>query len=123
MVSQSRSELVCYRGSQAHGTYIPSYKKDSCDDIDIMGITIPPIDNYFGLSEWGSRGTINFWEGEWDCVFYEMKKFLNLLCKANPNVLTMLWCRKEYTYQYIWNLYAIAYAVKEYCRHKESETA
>jgi predicted nucleotidyltransferase len=29
--------------------------------------------------------------GEWDIVIYEVKKFVSLLAKGNPNVLSLLW--------------------------------
>ena len=33
------------------------------------------------------------WEGEWDSVFYELKKFVRLLLNCNPNVLSLLWVK------------------------------
>ena len=30
--------LVCYRGSQAHGTYVPPEDADSIDDVDLLGV-------------------------------------------------------------------------------------
>jgi predicted nucleotidyltransferase len=33
------------------------------------------------------------WEGEWDCVFYELRKFIELLLNCNPNVLSLLWLK------------------------------
>lgn len=41
--------LEGFRGSQAHGTYIPSDDPDSIDDIDYMGIYVMPLDHYLGL--------------------------------------------------------------------------
>jgi predicted nucleotidyltransferase len=35
------------------------------------------------------------WE-EYDCVYYEIKKFVSLLLKANPNVLCMLWLQPKH---------------------------
>jgi hypothetical protein len=49
--------LLGYRGSIAHGMYIPSSDQDSIDDVDLMGIVIASEPHYFGLREWGSRGT------------------------------------------------------------------
>ncbi len=83
--------LLGYRGSIAHGMYRPSELKDSIDDVDLMGICIGAKKDYLGLHEWGSRGTKEFWEGKYDCVFYELKKMFQLLLNGNPNVISMLW--------------------------------
>src|SRR4029453_12343379 len=29
----------------------------------------------------------------WDCVFYELRKFIGLLLNCNPNVLSLLWLK------------------------------
>ena len=85
--------LLGYRGSVAHGTYTPSYGGSEHDDKDIMGVMIPPIENYFGLTQsdhhdrmiTGKDGVM------WDSVTYEIKKYVSLLLKSNPNVLSLLW--------------------------------
>lgn len=84
--------LLGYRGSIAHGTYLnPEHVEDSIDDKDIMGVIIPPLEHYFGLREWGSRGTKEKKIREWDSVTYELRKFISLLYGSNPNVLSLLW--------------------------------
>lgn len=89
--------LIGYRGSIAHNMYIPNNDPNSVDDKDVMAIVIPPLDHYFGLKHFGSRGTKEIIPNktepktEWDIVTYEIKKFINLLAKANPNVLSLLW--------------------------------
>lgn len=83
--------LAGYRGSIAHGMYVPSNNPNSTDDKDVMVITVPPIDYYFGLKTFGSKGTKEVKEGEWDIVIYEARKFIHLLRKGNPNVLSLLW--------------------------------
>jgi predicted nucleotidyltransferase len=85
------SILVGYRGSIAHGMYTP----DSIDDKDVMSICVPPIEYYYGLREYGSKGTQEIKRGEWDIVIYEAKKFFALLAQGNPNVLSMLWMDKK----------------------------
>jgi uncharacterized protein len=80
-----------YRGSVAHGMYMPSSDPDSIDDKDTMAFCVPPLDYYYGLSEFGSRGTQEIKRGEWDIVVYEARKALRLLAQGNPNVLSMLW--------------------------------
>lgn len=83
--------LAGYRGSIAHGMFVPNTDPNSIDDKDVMAIVIPSIDNYFGLNGFGSRGTKEFFVGEWDIVIYEIKKYITLLRKSNPNVLSLLW--------------------------------
>jgi len=83
--------LVGWRGSIAHGMYVPQSDPKSIDDKDIMAVCVPPIDHFFGLKEFHSRGTQEIKSNEWDIVVYEVRKFVNLLAKGNPNVLTMLW--------------------------------
>lgn len=90
------SVLVAYRGSIAHGMFVPSAEPHSIDDRDVMVVCIPPIDYYYGLKEFGSRGTQEIKKGEWDIVIYEIKKFIRLLAKGNPNVLSMLWLKPDH---------------------------
>jgi predicted nucleotidyltransferase len=85
-----------YRGSIAHGMYEPSDRPDSFDDKDTMAFCVPPIDYYFGLSEFHSRGTQEIKSGEWDIVVYEARKGIRLLAGGNPNVLSLLWLRENY---------------------------
>ena len=88
--------LSGYRGSIAHGMYVPSNDPNSIDDKDAMAICVPPLDYYFGLKQYGSRGTKEIKRDEWDIVTYEVNKFVSLLAKGNPNVLMMLWLSPQY---------------------------
>ena len=81
---------LCWRGSVAHGMYVPKSDPDSIDDKDVMGVYIAPIEHYLGF---GRRDVYERWEGEWDCVFYEFRKFIGLLLNYNPNVLSLLWLK------------------------------
>lgn len=83
--------MLAYRGSIAHGMYIPNSDPNSIDDIDLMGICIPPVENYLGLKRFGSRGTQEIKVDEWDIVVYEVQKAVSLLAVGNPNILGMLW--------------------------------
>lgn len=85
------SVLVANRGSVAHGMYVPKNDPSHIDDIDVVGIVIAPIEHYIGLTEWGSRGTKEQWQGQYDCVWYEIKKAITLLLQGNPNILSLLW--------------------------------
>jgi len=87
--------LVGYRGSISHGLYTPN----SIDDKDVMGIVIPSLSYYFGLKSFGNKGTKEIKKDEWDIVIYEIRKFVSLLKKSNPNVLSLLWLEKnDYIY-------------------------
>ncbi len=43
--------LLAYRGSIAHGCYMPPEDEDSIDDKDFMGVVVAPVEHYFGLTE------------------------------------------------------------------------
>lgn len=88
--------LSGWRGSIAHNMFIPNSDPNSIDDKDVMSICVPPIDYYFGLSEYGSRGTREIKIREYDIVVYELKKFISLLEKGNPNVISLLWINPEH---------------------------
>ena len=81
---------LCWRGSVAHGMYVPKSDPDSIDDKDVMGVYIGPLEHYLGF---GRKDVYEQWEGEWDCVFYELRKFIGLLLNCNPNVLSLLWLK------------------------------
>ena len=83
-----RSVILGYRGSMVHGTY--SGGKDSIDDKDVMGIIIPPIDYYFGLKVFASKGTKELKRQYWDVVIYDLRKMTSLLLK-NRRYLYYLW--------------------------------
>jgi predicted nucleotidyltransferase len=90
--------LVGYRGSVAHGTWLPSDDPDSVDDKDLMAFCVPNRDLFLGLRNYGSRGTKEIVRDiaspvmtRWDVVIYEIRKAISLLEKGNPNVLSMLW--------------------------------
>lgn len=83
--------LVGWRGSIAHGMYIPPENDMGTDDKDLMAVVVPPSSYYLGLYGFGSRGTQEISESPWDIVAYELKKFIALLEQGNPNVLSLLW--------------------------------
>lgn len=86
--------ILCgYRGSIAHGMFEPSDKPLSIDDKDVMGVCVPPIEFYFGLRHYEQTESFI---GEWDTIIYELKKYISLLLKCNPNVLSLLWLDENY---------------------------
>lgn len=87
--------LLAYRGSIAHNLYVAKNDPTHIDDVDLMGFVVGEKQHYFGLKEWGSRGTKEFWEGHYDCVYYEVRKAVSLLLQGNPNIVSMLWCHPQ----------------------------
>lgn len=81
---------LCWRGSVGHGMYVPKSDPNSIDDKDVMGVFIGSLEHYLGF---GRHDVYEQWEGEWDCVFYELRKFIGLLLNSNPNVLSLLWLK------------------------------
>lgn len=88
--------LVGYRGSIAHNMYVPSEDPNSIDDIDLMSFHFGPRSHYLGLQGWGSRGTKESKQGQYDIVSYELRKAVTLLLQGNPNIVSMLWLRDEH---------------------------
>lgn len=87
--------LHAWRGSIAHGMYEPPQNPLSIDDKDTIALCVPPIDYYYGLKEFGSKGTKEIKEGEWDIVAYEIRKAMRMLAQGNPNILSLLWLPKS----------------------------
>lgn len=79
---------LCYRGSIAHGTFIPNSNPNSIDDKDVLGVFIPPKEIFFGLKTYDQ---FEKFEGVWDVLIYDFRKLVRLLIKSNPNVVQMLW--------------------------------
>jgi predicted nucleotidyltransferase len=88
---QQQIILMGYRGSIAHGMYVPKIDPNSIDDKDVMGVCVPSAKYYLALENFGNSNTIEIKHEEWDIVFYEFLKFISLLIKGNPNVLSLLW--------------------------------
>jgi predicted nucleotidyltransferase len=83
---------LCWRGSIAHGMFVPSNNPDSIDDKDVIGIFVNPVEHYLGF---GRKDVREKWEGAYDCVFYEVRKMISLLLQCNPNVLSVLWLKSN----------------------------
>lgn len=66
-------------GSKAYGTSLPS------SDIDIKGVYVQPIEDIIGF---GYIPQIN--DEKNDVVFYEIKRFLELIMSSNPTLLELL---------------------------------
>jgi predicted nucleotidyltransferase len=89
--------LAGYRGSHAHGTYVPPTDPTSIDDVDVFQICVQPPEFYLGLEALGRQRQHYETAGEeLDIVVYDVRKFVGLLRKGNPNVHVWLWLRPEH---------------------------
>lgn len=90
-------------GSKAYGTNTPT------SDDDFMGIVVPPMSYYTGLDhhpdntelkEFQDSGHIELFDFSEDQKkreynFFELRKFLRLATNFNPNIIPLLYLRKE----------------------------
>ena len=86
--------LAGYRGSVAHNMYLPNIDPNSVDDIDLMGVFMAPVEHYIGITK--TRETVELFRGQYDVVSYEFIKFVRLLLKSNPNVMSLLWIKDNH---------------------------
>lgn len=90
------SILEGYRGSHGHGTFISSLHSDSTDDIDIFKVVVQPMEYYNGFGSYFKKQEhYETFIGEYDILIYDIRKFIHLLSKGNPNVHIFLWLRPE----------------------------
>jgi hypothetical protein len=71
--------LIVVRGSQAYGTNLPT------SDTDYAGVYIQSIEDIFGTKY---KEQIN--DDTNDTVFYEIKRFIELLASNNPTILELM---------------------------------
>jgi hypothetical protein len=71
--------LKCISGSQAYGLALPH------SDTDIKGVFILPKDKFYGL-----HYTDQINDETNDEVYYELKRFFELLIRNNPNLLELI---------------------------------
>jgi len=87
--------LLGFRGSVSHGTYRPPEEPTSIDDVDLMGVHVGPIEHYLGFRR-KNQETIDYMKGKWDVVSYEIRHYVSLLKKNNPNVMQLLWLPQSF---------------------------
>ena len=78
---------LAVNGSAAYGL------QEDSSDFDILGVSVPPLDHYFGTKTFGSDGTREIRDGDLDAVVYECRKAIRLLSNQNPNCLSLLYVR------------------------------
>jgi hypothetical protein len=71
--------LKCISGSQAYGLSLPH------SDIDLKGVFVLPKAEYYGLTYTDQVNNATN-----DEMYYELKKFIDLLLKNNPNIIELL---------------------------------
>lgn len=71
--------LKCISGSQAYGLALPH------SDTDIKGVFVLPKHEFYGLNYTDQVNNATN-----DEMYYEIKKFIDLLLKNNPNILELL---------------------------------
>ena len=87
--------LFAYRGSKAHNMYVPNSEPDSIDDIDYMGIYIADREQYLGIQKPEIIRSKTYFYGTNDIELHELRRFMTLLLKANPNLMGMLWLKSH----------------------------
>jgi predicted nucleotidyltransferase len=95
------NNAIClmYRGSIAHGTYLPNSNPNSIDDKDIIGIAMPTPSYFFGMKNFEQYEVK---KGYWDVLIYDFRKFVRLLAKQNPNVMQVMWTPKHHILKTSW---------------------
>ena len=74
----------CLSGSHAYGLATPE------SDVDIKGVFVLPEDEFYGLNYIDQVSDENN-----DTVYYELKRFVELLSKSNPNILELLYSPED----------------------------
>jgi hypothetical protein len=81
------NEILLFKtivGSQAYGTNTPE------SDIDYKGVYVQSVDTVLSMNGYKEQITITD-----DEVYYDIKRFLELLAVGNPTVLELLWAPEE----------------------------
>lgn len=83
--------LLAWRGSKAHGTWMQPEDPNSIDDIDLIGVVVPPPEYVMGLSNWENAQAQKGPDGLWDIELHSLQKFCRMLLQQNPNILCAVW--------------------------------
>lgn len=89
--------LMGYRGSHAHGTFIPPEHPLGTDDEDWFLVTKHNTDFYLSMEGYNRKEEHyeNISEDGIDILAYDVRKFIKLLVAGNPNVHSWLWTDNE----------------------------
>jgi predicted nucleotidyltransferase len=76
---------------------VPNIDPNSVDDVDILGVFLSSKEYYIGLSQHKTKNptTVEIMREVdgvlLDCVFYEIRHFVGMALKSNPNIFSALW--------------------------------
>jgi hypothetical protein len=86
-----RTIFLTLTGSHAYGLNTPE------SDVDYRGVAIPPLDYFFGLKKFEqAEGHVDGFDvTAEDTVIYDIRKALNLIADANPNMLELLFVNER----------------------------
>lgn len=100
---ERRMLLTCLSGSNIYGTNVEG------SDKDYKGIFIGPTKEYIvgdlgdhveqklnGFDTEEGTGKFSFLDGVKDVAIYELRKYLKLLTKGNPNIIEMMFLKEEH---------------------------
>lgn len=89
---EQRTIFIGLSGSHGYGLNRPE------SDYDYRGVFVAPKRYYLGFDTieqkndgWDEVGLFPFLDGNTDTVIYELRKVIQLLAAANPNILELLW--------------------------------
>lgn len=74
----------CLSGSHAYGLATPE------SDVDVKGVFVLPEEEFYGLNYVSQVS-----DETNDIVYYELKRFVELLSRSNPNILEMLYAPED----------------------------
>ena len=90
--ARGRTTLLGYAGSLAHGTHIPPEHENGTDDVDLFAVIVQPARWYWSVSAYHQHRQHFDTNGQGlDVVGFDVRKFLAMAAKGNPNVHTWLW--------------------------------
>ena len=89
---QQRTVLLVRHGSHAYGLATET------SDLDIKGVAIPPSEYFLGFLKRFEQAESK----EPDMSIYDIRKFFQLACDCNPNIIEVLWVDGEDVIQENW---------------------
>lgn len=97
----------CISGSRSYNLDLPQ------SDTDLKGVFIAPQESFFGLVE-----TKQINNESNDEVYYELGRFVDLLCKSNPNIIELLAIRSEFVQHHnpLFSLFKPKYFLSKKCK-------
>ena len=82
---KDRLLFLCVSGSHAYGTNVEG------SDLDVRGVALDRIDSLIGLDRFEQYN-----DKDTDTVIYSLSKFISLALACNPNVIELLFLKKEH---------------------------